>query len=217
MIVTVSLRGMSHSSRVSCMSERHEARDKQPTDVIRTFICIEIPESIKSRISKVQETLRQIGAQVSWTKPSNIHMTLKFLGGVEASRIDRVSKALERAANGISPFEVEVSGAGCFPSPRSPRALWIGFSNVPEWLQQLCSNIEGELAREGFEREKRKFSPHLTIGRIRTPHNAARVAEALIAAGFETETFIATQVILMRSDLKPTGSIYTPQAVIQLT
>lgn len=189
--------------------------DKQ-LGVIRTFICIEIPESIKSRINELQETLRQIEAQVSWTKPSNIHLTLKFLGGVEASRIERVSKALERAANGISPFRVEVSDAGCFPSPRSPRVLWVGFSNIPDGLKQIHRNIEDQLAREGFEREKRTFSPHLTIGRIRTPSNAARVADALIAAGFEPEAFTATEVILMRSDLKPSGSIYTSQAVIHL-
>jgi 2'-5' RNA ligase len=198
------------------MSKRHEARDKEPTAIVRTFICIEISESIKERIGKLQEPLRQIEAQVSWTKPSNIHLTLKFLGGVEASRIERVSKAVERAANGISPFEVEVSGPGCFPSPRSPRVLWVGVSNMPEPLKQLYSNIEDELAREAFPREKRKFSPHLTIGRIRAPHNSARVAEALIASGFESEMFIAREVILMRSDLKPTGSIYTAQATINL-
>ena len=200
------------------MSKQHLARDKQPTDVIRTFICIEIPQSIKERINKLQENLRQIDAQISWTKPSNIHLTLKFLGGVEAARIERVKKALARAANGIGPFEVEVGGSGCFPSARSPRVLWIGFSDVPELLQRLSSNIEDELAREGFEREKRKLSsPHLTIGRIRTPHNAARVAEALIARGFESEAFKVTEVILMRSDLKPTGSVYTPQTVIRFS
>src|SRR5512145_2279634 len=104
------------------MSKKHPARDKERT-VIRTFICIEIPVSIKSRIDKLQETLRQIDALVSWTKPSNIHLTLKFLGGVEASRINRTIKALERASNGIGSFEVEVGGTGCFPSPRSPRVL----------------------------------------------------------------------------------------------
>ena len=195
---------------------KHQARDKEPTDVIRTFICIEIPESIKSRINKLQETLRQIEAQVSWTKASNIHLTLKFLGGVEASRIERVGKALERAAKGIGPIEVEIGGAGCFPSPRSPRVLWVGVSNVTEQFQRLYSNIEDELSRGGFEREKRKFSPHLTIGRIRTPPKAAVVAEALIASGFAPETFKATEVIVMRSDLKPTGSIYSPQASITL-
>ncbi|HSE37295.1 MAG TPA: RNA 2',3'-cyclic phosphodiesterase [Blastocatellia bacterium] len=198
------------------MSKKHLARDKERT-VIRTFICIEISESIKSRIDKLQETLRQIDALVSWTKPLNIHLTLKFLGGVEASRINRTIKALERAATGIGPFEVQAGGAGCFPSPRRPRVLWVGISNVPEPLRQLYSNIEDELAREGFPREKRKFSPHLTIGRIREPRNSARVAEALIASGFETEAFLAKEVILMRSDLKPTGSIYTPQTVIGLS
>jgi len=199
------------------MSKKHLARDKEPTDVIRTFICIEIPQSIKDRINKLQENLRQIDAQISWTKPPNIHLTLKFLGGVEAARIERVKKALKRAANGIGPFEVKVSGSGCFPSARSPRVLWVGFSNVPELLQHLYSNIEDMFAREGFEREKRKFSPHLTIGRIRTPHNAARVAEALIASGFESEAFVANEVILMRSELKPTGSVYTPQTVLRLS
>src|SRR6266566_9274601 len=113
------------------MSKKHLARDKEPTDVIRTFICIEIPQSIKERINRLQENLRQIDAQVSWTKPSNIHLTLKFLGGVESARIDRVRKAVQRAVTGISPFEMEVSGAGCFPSPRNPRVLWVGFSVVP--------------------------------------------------------------------------------------
>jgi 2'-5' RNA ligase len=185
-------------------------------DVVRTFICIEIPELIKERIDRLQATLRAIEAQVSWTKPSNIHLTLKFLGGVEASRIADVCKAVERASSGISRFEVEVGGAGCFPSPRNPRVLWVGFSVVPESLKRLYANIDQELAQEGFPREKRKVSPHLTIGRIRTPHNAPRVADALIANGFEPETFKATEVIVMRSDLKPTGSIYTPQAVVKL-
>lgn len=190
--------------------------NSEKKDFVRTFICIEIPQSIKERIDHLQETLKAIDAQVSWTKASNIHLTLKFLGAVQASRIQRVAKAVERAASGIGQFENEVSGAGCFPSPRSPRVLWIGFSELPEPLQQLYANLEDELAREGFAREKRKFSPHLTIGRLRGPKNAAHLAETLIASGFKAETFKANDVIVMRSDLKPTGSIYTPQAVIKL-
>ena len=192
------------------------SQDKKPSNEIRSFICLEIPESIQTRISKLQENLRQTDAQVSWTKPSNIHLTLKFLGGVEASRIDSVGKALEQAAQGIGSFEVEVGGAGCFPSARGPRVLWVGISDIPEQLRRLYDNIEVELERQRFPREKRKFSPHLTIGRIRAPHNSARVAEALIAKGFDFESFTAEQVILMRSDLKPTGSIYTPQTVVRL-
>ena len=199
------------------MSNKKEEKSGKAADAIRTFICIEIPDSIKSRISKLQETLQHIDAQVSWSKPSNIHLTVKFLGNVESSRIERVSKALERSAIGISPFEIEIGGVGCFPSPRSPRVLWVGVSDVPEQLRRLYTNIEDELARQGFQRETRKFSPHLTIGRIRAPHNAAQVAEALIKSGFSSERFVATEVVLMRSDLRPTGSIYTPQTVIRLS
>jgi RNA 2',3'-cyclic 3'-phosphodiesterase len=199
------------------MSKRQEERDKQPDILIRTFICIEIPESIRTRVGRLQETLRKIDAQVSWTEPSSIHLTLKFLGGVHPSRLQRVGKSLERAAIGIGPIEVEIGGVGCFPSIRNPRVLWIGISSVSEPLNRLHSKIEDELTREDFEREKRKFSPHLTIGRIRTPQNAACVAETLITTGFDSATFTATEVILMRSDLTPSGSIYTPQAAIRLT
>ena len=191
-------------------------RDTRSGDVIRTFVCIEIPHSVKNRIGELQNELRKSGASVSWTNPSNIHLTLKFLGAVPASRVAKVSKAVERAAIATSPFEIEVAGTGCFPSVRNPRVLWIGLSNVPDAMNELYSNIESELESEGFPREKRKFSPHLTIGRVRTPGTGGPVAEQLIARGFEPEQFTATEVIVMRSDLKPTGSIYSPQATIKL-
>jgi 2'-5' RNA ligase len=191
--------------------------NSEEKDTVRTFICIEIPDSIKARIDELQTTLKAIDARVSWVKPSNIHLTLRFLGAVETTRIERVAGAVERATAGINRFEIEVSGAGCFPSPRSPRVLWIGFAEIPDALMNLYTNLEGELDREGFALEKRKFSPHLTIGRFRTPKNAAHVAEALIESGFTPERFNATEVIVMRSDLKPTGSIYTPQARIKLS
>ncbi len=198
------------------MAKSHNKQEQSRTETIRTFICIEIPDSIKARIGKLQDTLRQIDAQISWTKPSNIHMTLKFLGGVPASRIERIKNAVEKASRGIKPFDLEVSGSGCFPSARSPRVLWVGIADVPEQLKQLYANLEDQLSQVGFEREKRRFSPHLTIGRVRTPHNANHVADSLISNSFTPERFHATEIVVMRSDLKPTGSIYTPQMTVEL-
>src|SRR6185369_17945967 len=117
-------------------------RDSEKKDTVRTFVCIEIPDSISERIGNLQTELKAIDAQVSWTKPSNIHLTLKFLGAVEATRIQKVARAVQRAVVGINRFEIEISGAGCFPSARSPRVLWIGLPEVPEALQQLYSNLE---------------------------------------------------------------------------
>jgi 2'-5' RNA ligase len=189
---------------------------KESADAIRTFVCIEIPESIARRIEALQHALRPMVAQVSWTKPGNIHLTLKFLGDVEQSRIADVAAAVERARGSIGEFEIEVGGAGCFPSARNPRVLWVGLTSLPDKLKQLHAAIEDALERAGFPREAKRFSPHLTIGRIRSQRNAARVADELVRRGFEPEAFRAREVIVMRSDLGPKGSTYTPQARIAL-
>ena len=196
------------------MSERSGPDRRKDEETIRTFVCIEVPETIRGRIASLQQELRGGDAQVSWVKPSNIHLTIKFLGDVAASKIENIRLAVERAANPINKFEIEVGGAGCFPAPRNPRVLWVGLANLPESLKQLHVRIEDELAREGFEREAKRLSPHLTIGRVRAPKGASRVAEDLIARGFVPERFEAREVIVMRSDLNPKGSIYTPQAAI---
>jgi 2'-5' RNA ligase len=185
-------------------------------DLVRTFICIELPEPVKQKMEVLENQLRAIDAQVSWVKPGNVHLTLKFLGGVPPQEIDGVSQAAERAARGTAPFEVEVGGAGCFPSPRSPRVLWVGLAVVPDPLINLYKRLEEELAPLGFEREKRRFAPHLTIGRLRSPRNGSELAQKLISIGFEPQQFVAREVIVMRSQLKPTGSIYTPLSIIPL-
>jgi len=184
---------------------------------IRTFICIGIPATIQTRIGSLQQDLKRIDAQVSWVKPSNIHLTLKFLGPVEETRSQRVCEAAGRAARATGPLEITIAGAGCFPSARSLRVLWIGLREVPDDLKRLYEAIEDEMAGCGFEREGRRFAPHLTIGRMRSQHNARPLAERLLLTGFEPESFKASEIAVMRSDLKPTGSIYTPLAVVPLS
>jgi 2'-5' RNA ligase len=187
------------------------------SEQIRSFVCIDIPDVIKGRIEQLQQKLRRIDAQVNWTKASNIHLTLKFLGNVPQSSIVSVCAAVERAARVTGPFEIEVGTVGCFPSLRSPRVLWIGLSRSVEELNLLQAAVEDELAMIGFAREPGKFSPHLTIGRLRSPHNARLLVAEMTAAGFEPESFRVREVILMRSDLRPTGAIYTPQAIFPLS
>jgi RNA 2',3'-cyclic 3'-phosphodiesterase len=186
------------------------------TGAIRAFICIDIPESVKGRIEELQRRLRQIEAQVSWVKPANLHLTLKFLGDVPPAKIPQVAAAAKRATGSCSPFQVTVGSTGCFPSPRNPSVLWIGISQMPGSLTCLRDTIEEELRRQGFAREAKPFKPHLTIARLRNPRNAQHLADAFMTCGFTEESFPAREVIVMRSDLSPQGSIYTPQAVIPL-
>ena len=198
------------------MSHTDDA-SRQAGGAIRTFVCVEVPQGVKARIEALQRALRHNDVPISWVKPSNIHLTIKFLGDVAAARMDDVRRAVERASQFIPPFDITVEGAGCFPSARSPRALWVGLGPLPDELLRLHSNIEAELADEGFAREAKRFAPHLTIARVRGPFKAKRTVEAFMAAGFAAETFRASEVIVMRSELHPAGSIYTPQAIIHLS
>ena len=183
---------------------------------MRTFICIELAESIKERIAILQNELRRMDGQVSWVKPANIHLTLKFLGDVPKAKIPTVIEAVRRATGSCGPFQVEVQGAGCFPSARRPKVLWVGLNETPAALIRLHRAIEDELAGEGFGREAKKFNPHLTIARVRNPRAAAALANAFIERGFDSDFFPVNEVLVMQSQLDPRGAIYTPQAVLPL-
>jgi RNA 2',3'-cyclic 3'-phosphodiesterase len=198
------------------MNQANQASAQTGGDGVRTFVCIEVPPVVKAHIEALQHILRRNDVPISWAKPANIHLTIKFLGDVAASRITDVRHAIERACQAVPAFEIIVEGTGCFPAAKNPRVLWVGLTPLPEELRRLHSNIEAELAREGFARDTRRFAPHLTLARVRDPFKARPTVEALQATGFATETFRASEVIVMRSDLHPSGSIYTPQAVVPL-
>ena len=196
---------------------RTDRANRETGGGVRTFVCVEVPPTIRARIEALQRALRRSDVPISWVKPANIHLTIKFLGDVPASKIDDVRQAVERACEPIPPFEITAAGAGCFPSAKSPRVLWVGLNPLPDELRKLHANVEAELERIGFAREAKRFSPHLTIARVRDPFKARTTVDELIKTGFAAETFNAAEVIVMRSELHPAGSVYTPQAVIHLS
>jgi 2'-5' RNA ligase len=179
-------------------------------------VCIEIPAAIQEQLEELQRRLMPIGAEVSWVKKTNIHLTLKFLGEVPRPRIESIGAAVCRAARVTPPFQIEVRGTGCFPSSRSPRVLWVGLGKVPKALRHLQTALEDELELEGFPKDPKQFAPHLTLGRLRSHHKGRPLVEALATVGFEAVNFQASQVCVMRSDLKPTGASYMPQVVVSL-
>ena len=194
----------------------NDKQEREGRAGIRSFICIEIPLSIQGRIEELQRRLRPIGADVSWVKTSNIHLTLKFLGDVAQSQVTTVKKVLSDACKGHAPIDLKIGDTGAFPSLRNPRVLWVGVPELPETLLLLHRGIEDLLEKEGFPGESKPFSPHLTMGRIRSPRKVASLADALSREELVPESFQANRVILMRSQLSPGGSIYTPLAVVPL-
>jgi RNA 2',3'-cyclic 3'-phosphodiesterase len=176
---------------------------------MRLFVAVHLPEEITTRLGAVQDQLRAAQADVSWVRPGNIHLTLKFLGETEAGCLEGIRTALTEAARGAAPFPFELRGLGSFGG-RLPRVVWVGVERGAEPLTRLAEQIEAGMAGLGFPREKRGFAAHLTLGRVRSPRNAERLVSALVEwrrEGFGNVT--VAQFVLMESQLDPHGSIYT--------
>ena len=178
---------------------------------IRTFAAIELPQSVRQRIGSHIDQLKTAvpEANPSWSRVENIHLTVKFFGDVEQSRIKQISDAAARAVTGLKPFDVLVTGTGAFPKPNQPRVLWIGLEDPSGLLSELHRRFEDECANQGFEKEGRLFRPHLTIARIRKPEGGRRLAEVNKELGFESMRLTVGELIVFRSELSSKGSKYT--------
>ena len=177
---------------------------------IRTFIAIEIPDDIISKFRKLQEGINVYDFKIRWVRSENIHLTLKFLGDVEAVKIGEIAEAISKTVEGYTPVSLKAKGIGAFPGIKRPRVLWVGLTGQLESLVKLQKTLDENLKVLGFPGEKRPFKGHLTMGRIKTKIDVKKFGDALMAfRGFESETFTASQIILYKSELKPSGAVYT--------
>lgn len=183
---------------------------------IRTFICFELPDKVRSELAELQNSLKPKSNSVRWSKPDSIHLTLNFLGDVEKERMDDIFDAVKRATEGNAPFQINISGTGAFPNYKRPTVYWIGVNESSGALHSIQQKIETELEKLGFPKEKRKFSPHLTIGRVKSQHGLNEISTALQDVKLPTMTFIADEIVVMQSVLQPGGARYTPLSVIKL-
>jgi len=188
---------------------------------IRSFIAIELPEEAREGLARLRKELeRDEHKFVKWVDPGGIHLTLKFLGNISSKRVTEITEAMEEAAHGISPFHLEISGLGAFPSLRQARVFWVGIGGEMDKLFRLQQNIDSALAALGFAKEERSFVPHLTLARIRqgaSPPERRSFGELVGSAIFEDKYYIKVEAIrLMRSQLTPAGAIYTCLSVVGL-
>ena len=181
--------------------------------LLRAFIALDIPANLRQRVGQTTAALRQeIGPLVRWVPVENMHLTLKFLGDIAPSNVDMLSQMLRAEADMFSCFDFHLGGLGSFPSLKRPRVLYIGIQ-APATLEALQRGIDAATRRLGYESEDRGYSPHLTIGRLR--QNATATDQQTIRRRIE-QTMIDSlgtarvdSVHLYRSDLQPSGSVYT--------
>lgn len=180
-------------------------------DEWRTFCAIELSAEVQERLAEHAQQLRQKNpkASASWSKPENVHLTLKFFGNVPTQNVTQISAAGSRVASEFSSFQIRIGGTGVFPRRSRPQVLWIGVEDSSGRLSDLQQRLEEEFAREGFAKEDRGFRPHLTIARLRRPEDARQLAEDHIQTKFGFIELPVNEFVLFRSELSPKGSIYT--------
>ena len=188
---------------------------------IRSFIAIELPEEAKEGLARLRKELeRDEHKFVKWVDPGGIHLTLKFLGNIPSRRVTEITESIGEATQGISPFNLEISGLGVFPSLRQARVFWVGIGGEMDKLSRLQQNIDAALAALRFAKEERSFVPHLTLARIRegaSPPERRSFGELVGSTIFEDKYHVKVEAIsLMRSQLTPAGAIYTCLSAVGL-
>ena len=187
------------------------SRATRPQDeTMRTFIAFEISDAIKTELSRIQSHLKYAGADIKWVDSNNIHITLKFLGDINDSMAAKVCAILDNIAKGASPFTAEASLFGAFPDIDFPKVVWAGLGIGSENTEKIFLQLDEELSNIGFQKEKRAFTSHLTLGRVRTGKNILalkeKLASAKLPAGLSQKI---GSIVLFKSTLTPSGSIYT--------
>jgi RNA 2',3'-cyclic 3'-phosphodiesterase len=189
-------------------------------DSIRAFIAIAVEPALAAAVKNVQQRLNAPRGVVRWINPDHLHLTLQFLGNVAAGQLDDLAAALRRACAQTAPFHLALAGAGCFPSTKNPRVVWIGIQGDLEPLRKLQEQIAQETKTFGdhADGDERAFQPHLTIGRVKAAGLEGRKASQAIE--FVTVPKLGDwtvhQVLLVRSDLSPDGARYTTLAAVAL-
>ena len=191
-------------------------------DKVRTFIAVLIPNVARQALAECIQQLSGLAPQgVRWVDPEGIHLTLRFLGDIPVERVEDVLAAQGVAACCHEPFSLQLCGLGMFPNSDRPRVLWAGVSSDMDALRLLQQEVEAQLERVGFPRDRRPFAPHLTLGRIRNRASSAerkRIAAATgsVALG-NAEPWLVEESHLIRSTLTPQGAIYTSLGAARLS
>ena len=177
---------------------------------LRLFVAVPVPDKVIRFLEKIQISLKKQGFRASWSNTTTMHLTLKFMGDTPAEMIDPIIGALEQTALVHEPFEVRARGVGVFPSVKRARVIWTGVRSENKVLSDLHQVLDRNLGKAGVPRSTKRFSPHLTLARLKTRLDSHRLIEVI--KGFQTvesESFTCTSLDLYQSVLAPSRAVHT--------
>jgi len=187
-------------------------------ETARTFIAIELPPQVRAHLADCQQRLRRAGGDVRWVRPDLIHLTLVFLGDVPTDMLADLEKSVREALAPFGALTLRVQGAGRFPPRGLPRTIWIGLDETTGRLAALQKALANATAAFAEKKEDRSYTPHLTLGRVKSPRGGRDLAGAIDAmAGATGPSFEAREVTVFKSELSARGPTYTALARIPLS
>ncbi|UCC80909.1 MAG: RNA 2',3'-cyclic phosphodiesterase [Candidatus Zixiibacteriota bacterium] len=185
-------------------------------DKIRTFIAVDLPQDAKMEVDKLTSTFRNEGRGIKWVNAENLHITLRFLGDVREEVVPRLAETIKTNIYGFGRFDLSLSGLGGFPNLRMPRVIWVDTYVGKDRLRDLATGVEMACIESKLGRSDKRFTAHLTIGRVKNPSGIDNVLKKIQGTRFETRPFNINAVTIFKSDLSPAGAKYTPLEIIRL-
>lgn len=174
--------------------------------VVRCFIAIDIPESIKKPLLDIQDNLKSLNIRAKYVEPENLHINILFLGEVAEKYLDDINSSITSAIKQIPPFNITITGVGFFPDIKRPRVAWLGVYPHNQLLK-LHNTIKKSISF--IKTEQRKYMPHLTLGRIKSIKNIDALRDFYIKnSGRTFASFMLYDFFLKKSTLTPSGPVY---------
>jgi 2'-5' RNA ligase len=185
-------------------------QEQTGSGTIRAFIAAGVSDRVREEIGGLLIDLKKGDSGVKWVRPAAMHLTLRFLGNITEEQVELADRAMAEAVEGAGPVDVKVGGWGTFPPGKRPRVIWLGLEKGASELTDIFEKLEPALASRGFPPADKKFSAHLTLGRVKSGRGLSRildVVESRAGAGFGE--FRVDRITLFQSRLHPDGAIYT--------
>jgi len=173
---------------------------------MRAFVSLEPPQAVKKEIDEIQQKLEATGLQARWVKPEIVHLTLAFLGSITPDKIEPIKKIIQNVATQMNPVKLKLSQLNCFPNPVKPRIIFIKLSGELGKLNALAIKMRKQLKKENVWFDKKPFSAHLTLARIKKKQNLTNLVKKIKIKQVE---FTASQITLTKSQLTNSGPVYT--------
>ncbi len=189
------------------------------SDVVRMFIAVDIDDEVlREKIARIIESLKGVGADIKPVEPENLHITLRFLGNTPLSMLDELEEAIKKSIeeSGAQEHEIAIKGVGAFPVINRPRVIWLGVEGA-ETLSSIATRLESKVRKLGFAPERKGFTPHITLARVRSSRNIQSLVKWIQSMqDIEVGVFRVKSIRIKQSILRPSGPIYKTLREVKL-